>query len=239
MTAWERVEEAAAAYVFERLDGRSLILRDVLGAAPETCDFEIQQDGDAFGVLEVTTLTDEVGERFIAALDDHGVMEDTGLWATWIVSLSKSAVEELRIKKLRERLLPVLERLEHEGITELDVRGPSEPTLEPLRDALEELSVRRVSASPPSKASRIHLVGPSPSSMVASENAHNAIQEAIGGQRMDGERRKLMRSGAFERHLFVWIMGTIFQVYVGIASDEKPSIPRLVTTSWGRRSDSA
>jgi hypothetical protein len=54
---------------------------------------------------------------------------------------------------------------------------------------------------------------------------------------MDGERRKLIRSGASERHLFVWIMGTIFHAYVGIASDDTmpeavPTLPSEVTTLW-------
>src|SRR5436309_7457326 len=109
MTGRKRTEEAAASYVFERVDGRRLVLKDVPGAPPGTCDFEIQ--ADPVGVLEVTMLADETVERFMAAIDDYGVIDDTGLRSTWIVSLTKGAVQDLRVKELRKGLLPVLDAL--------------------------------------------------------------------------------------------------------------------------------
>jgi hypothetical protein len=232
MSERKRTEEDAASYVFERVDHRRLVLMDVPGAPPGTCDFEIQ--ADPVGVLEVTMLADETAERFMAAMDDYGMIDDTGLQSTWIVSLTKGAVEGLRVKELRKDLLPALDALERLGVKELEVRwDPQEPVLV----ALGNLSVRRVSAMPPSNAPQVHVVGPASTSMVASENAHRAIVEAIAGERIVGKRSKLMRSGAAERHLFVWVMGSRWDAYVGIASDDSmpaeiPSIPDEITTLW-------
>jgi hypothetical protein len=73
--------------------------------------------------------------------------------------------------------------------------------------------------------------------MVWTGSAYTAIQEALDGTRLEGERAKLERSGKPERHLFAWIMPTQFAAHVGLASEEvaadaAPVLPQEVTTLW-------
>jgi hypothetical protein len=67
-------------------------------------------------------------------------------------------------------------------------------------------------------------------------NAHAAVQQALDGPRLQGERRKLSRHRG-ERHLFVWIDVSLFDAHVGIASEETaaeavPILPAEITHVW-------
>jgi hypothetical protein len=85
--------------------------------------------------------------------------------------------------------------------------------------------------------SRVSILAPSQAGGVWAGNTHAAIEEALTGERFVGERAKLARSGALERHLYVWIGDNLFAASAGMILEEEPfpaapSLPKEITTLW-------
>jgi hypothetical protein len=84
---------------------------------------------------------------------------------------------------------------------------------------------------------RIYMLGPAVGARVSAQDSHAAIEEALAGQRLEGERTKLALSGLEERHLFVWVGVSLFAAHVGIASEDEPAdarpvLPSEITHLW-------
>ena len=182
-------------------------------------------------------LLDEPRQRLWAAIGDHGVLEVPQLRCSWHVSLSGDAVESLQVKSLQARLIPALEVLESQGMRSFYTNDPWGYRREPVRDLFEAMSVSMAFAFDSDKPARVYVLAPGSSGMVSSANTHDAVEAALEGERLSGERAKLHRSGKRERHLFLWIMPTLFDAYVGLVSEENPSeatpsLPEEITSVW-------
>ena len=243
MPARQKPEEDLARVVVETLDAVQLDPTDVAGAPDGTCDFAVWRNGRIAGALEVTTLVDENRARFDGALYAQSVLDAPELCGSWYIALSKEALAPRRgVNELRSKVIPALAELESRGLDDFqrdDLREFrvlwGEDLGEPL--LMHNLPINFAHRDPEKSKPRVFLMGPSAGSTVWSGNAHAAVEEALTGPRFEGERKKLDRTGHEERHLFVWVGVSLFDAYVGIASEDKPadaipSLPNEITHLW-------
>jgi hypothetical protein len=102
---------------------------------------------------------------------------------------------------------------------------------------IERQPVSLAMSSPAEGVASVWLMGPSQGAAAWSGNTHDAIEDALRGDRLTGKREKLRRSEAWERHLFIWIDGSLFDANVGMTLEDRPfdgapSLPDEITTLW-------
>lgn len=228
-----RPEERAAAALLETILGARLEARDVPGAPPSTHDYMVVRPGQPPAALEISTLADELRLGLTAAIAKHGLVLDTDeLASSWWVELREDAQHE-PYRKVPERLVKALARLEAAGIARFDVRLGSPP--EGLAD-IADLPIDYAAVSDDAGPGRVVVLQHSRSSTPWSGHASFAVEIALAGDRLKGERDKLRRSGTQERHLLLWVDTTLFDAYVGLCLDsppeEGPQLPPEITDLW-------
>jgi hypothetical protein len=230
MPARARPEQDAAKYVVESIDGTRLNPADVDGVPPGTHDFDVEREAEIVGAVEVTMLIHAPRQRLDAAVGKWGTFDAPALRKDWHVALSRDAiVEDPVVKTATTWLVPLLLGFEERG---LDSVGRDQSR------SFGDLPLSSAFAHDPARSvPRVTLMAPSAGGMVWAGTTHAAIESALAGGRFEGERDKLARSARVERHLFVWVTQTVFDAFIGIASEEAPAdaipnLPSEVTTLW-------
>jgi hypothetical protein len=230
----DRPEETATKDVLERLLGARLTLRDAPGAPPATHDFDMVRVHPVAAV-EVTILTEEPDVELSKAMSLHGqVIESKSLRSTWWVEVRHSSQRQA-YKQVRARLERHLVRLESAGVGQFHEEDVDPPQV--VAELLNDLPMLHMGGAMTSTTrGRIYLNERARATYVSGANVNAVLEEALLGSRFDGERAKLDRSGAEERHLFVWIDWRVYPAWEGLCGAEAPAaapaLPREITDLW-------
>ena len=159
--------------------------------------------------LEVTRVTDEIRKSTADAerKSRDATRPNVELQSCWLVIVSDT---QPRMKTIRQVLPPLLAQLEAAGETHFDHAALHPPTQEPLAGIVRELlcvGVERASGCPhdggPQHRHGVILSPGSGGSASGSDEAAQLLIAALAAR--TDNLTKLARSGARERHLFVWI----------------------------------
>lgn len=203
----ERPNEAAAKDIVERISGVDLEHADTHGGV----DY-LSPDGTV--ALEVTAVTDGEKEGARDALRKSVAKDDptTTLQACWIVLAPDS---QSRMKTFVQRVKPALAELELAGVPRFDrqsaaihvLQGGAHASLyKPLLDA----GVERAGSVPhsqsqddPAHSHRMIVSAGSGGSASGSDEAVDRLMSELNTRK--DNPKKLLDSGAKQRHLFVWL----------------------------------
>ncbi len=216
--------------------GRQTDRRDRPGAKPGTYDFAILDGSREVGALEVTSLAVEGAIDLEAALGRHGQgIETADLARRWVVSLDEAAEErKIPYLEIKRRLIPFLVAIEAEGRQSFHTQDGWRSSA--VRQLIEALPVETGFSYDRTKQPRVLVLPPGRAAMVGGEVAHRAIEEAAAGDRFAGERRKLKASNLPERHLFVWVHTSVWDVWAAVRDehppDRAPVLPEEITSLW-------
>lgn len=231
----DRREEPAAQRVVETVDQVRLLPTDVPGAPDRTCDFAIERGGVVVGALEVTMLVDFNRQSLQGWIGKYGFAETSDLTRSWYVPFDDDALDLRKRPKFMRTLIEALAALETEGIEHYERPRRMRPAH--VSELIENLPVRSSVSYETAGAARVQLLGPSLGGVAWAGNTHTAIEEALAGERFDGEREKLQRAGGTERHLFVWIGKQPHRCRACLTLEEQPypgapSLGSEITTMW-------
>lgn len=253
----DELEELAAELVVVELGAVSYVRRDVPGAPGKTRDFDIVFADGHEEPLEVTTNLDT---RVMVSLDrtDDGILAVAAavqrMWiipgaATW--TDAGGHTQPFDRKRVGELLPPIIEQIEREGETTLDIARLAWPIAYGRKDLTHAAAAQELhnfgithgsSIEPPPDLKpgiSIHVGG---GGGYGRETLTREIEEIAA--RPDNVAKLATRGDADRRHLFVALSGRgstgmsawALQSYIdGWAWDEEPPLPTLpdaITTIW-------
>src|SRR6266568_3802365 len=97
-----RPTEEEARMIVERAATLDLVPRDVPGAPQGTHDFDMVEDGETIGALEVTTMTDESLRGLYGAMNRHGLdIDSESVARRWYVWLDEQRFSEVQYRDIR------------------------------------------------------------------------------------------------------------------------------------------
>jgi hypothetical protein len=231
----DRREEPAAQRVVEIVDQVRLVPTDVPGAPDGTCDFAIERGGIVVGALEVTMLLDFSRQSLQGWIAKYGFVETSDLTRSWYVAFDDDALDMKKSPRFTRTLIKALAALEAARIEYYERPRTIRPGGSPV--LIENMPVLLANSYETADVARVQLLGPSLGGVAWAGNTHAAIEEALAGERFDGEREKLRRAGGSERHLFVWIGNNLIDAELGLTLEDKPypgapSLGKEITTIW-------
>ena len=232
----ERPEEDKAASIVGAATSRRTDRRDRPGAESGTYDFAILEGPREVGALEVTSLAVEGALGLEAAIGRHGQgIETEDLARRWVISLGEAAEERgASYREIKRRLIPFLVAIEAEGRQSFHTQDGWRSSA--VRRLIEALPVETGFSYERTKQPRVLVLPPGRAAMVGGEVAHRAIEEAAAGDRFAGERRKLKASNLAERHLFVWVHTSLWEVWAAVRDESPPErapvFPEEITSLW-------
>lgn len=181
--------------------------------------------------VEVTQATSQEAEEFTATLLGRGgaksnVPRKQARWC-WSVTVSRLA----KINTVRKRLDDLLSQLEVTGLTQFDVQdSDSRPEVQAL---WQEIRVTDGFRHPDGEQVGHHLMFPVDSAMLSSNQVVAALEREA---QKDDNRRKLGRSPAAHRHLFVHIAYDCYPAFEAMLQCGVPHsamrLPSEVTAIW-------
>ena len=228
-------ELSAGNAVADVLQGRA-IPRDIPGAPPGTHDFDIELEAGRRIALEVTSAADSsiISQREAAFGREWPA---PGLEHDWWVSLRESRTTEPHsIARMMRQVPAILAVLQDEDVNDVETRTYLPPTTPPrIREATEELRRLDVAAAhrlgAPKNGEALVLLG---FRRGASANP-DAVNELVA-ERAKAKLEKLLRSGADERHLYVWIDSTRAEADLAMATlpppSSGPALPAGIDMVW-------
>ena len=233
----ERREELAAQRILGTILQARVEPRDVKGAPAETHDFDLLFEDGPPHAVEVTMFAGEAAMRLVGQIDRLNPIAAPRLQQDWTVALDRGAKPSEHPRKLIRRLGPALEVLEAAGLTTVH-RSRGRRDVPPEEEALQAVVpvAFAMAHDRESDVATITIVPPAQGGTPWGGNASASMQEALDGDRLEGERRKLTRSGRDHRHLFVWVTHTYFDAYIGMCLDGPPKeaveLPEEITRLW-------
>lgn len=207
----ERPNEAAAKLIFERETGVDLRHADTGGESE--VDYLSLDEAVA---LEVTAVTD--GEKRGALIALRRSIEKgapaTELQGCWFVYVPEN---QAKMRTFVQRVKPAIAELEFAGVTRFDhqraaihvlERGDLSSLYKPLLAAGVVRAVYEPHQRSQSDAEHSHQILVIPESGGSATSSNDAVERLVSelGTKEDNPR-KLLRSGAEQRHLFVWLDG--------------------------------
>lgn len=236
----ERHEELMARlYVREVMDA-VVILHDT-SALIGVHDYEISQQG-RMEALEVSIWADqdqmeaEVVQRELQQRD----VKFPNLRKHWMVQVTPRA----RLKQLRGRLVPHLQRLENEGVNVLNIADSSlstDSSASAVAVSLRRLGVMQVRSGGRREEHGTVDIVPSTNRDVSflADDALPLIEEHLNGDTTSDIMAKLCLSGHERRHVFLWAdrpgcptpywnIGNLFQRL----PNREPDFPKAITDLW-------
>jgi hypothetical protein len=228
-------DEKAAGEIVAELLGGTAVPRDVRGAAEKTHDLDIElPDGRRFS-LEVTAAADEALEALAkAAL--HTKHKAPTLGNDWWVGLPMDG--SVKVKPLIKGVIRLLETFEKHGVTTVS----RFPRGRPARDedetaqagrALRELGAlhaHQLNAPPPGEAAQVVT------SLAGSAGSNFESMNDLVAERASKKVEKLIAAGGDERHLFVWLRGSVSDAQLAMTTlpppDSVPAIPEGIDVVW-------
>ncbi|CAL9417883.1 hypothetical protein SUDANB130_01786 [Streptomyces sp. enrichment culture] len=211
------------------------------GSRPGMHDFDLVRDGQRFAAVEVTAAADAASIELWKLLNDGGRWIQGGLAGGWMVSLLPTS----RAKRVRAELPKFLAELERTGIQQLsEVHGPTGK----LSDRAERLGIVSAYQSPttdfPGSIYCTISLPPEQSGGFVPDTG-DAFAHWVGGWLREPQGadnlRKLQRSGAAERHLFLLLPGFTtapFEAFdplirpEGPLPEAAPQLPEEITHLW-------
>jgi hypothetical protein len=201
-----RIEEAWARAIISAELGLPVEDHDD-GSSPGMYDLTIDPQGRR-GAVEVTACADpESTETWNLMNGRADVWVVDGLRGGWLVTVLPSC----RVRQLKAELPTLLRRLEADDITDLDLAdGPTSDWLEPL---IERLGITSAYQGETSRPGSIYLTLELVSERAGGQVPSNgdAVAAWCGAFLRDPKQAdvldKLRRSGASERHAFVFVPG--------------------------------
>lgn len=229
MAELEAREARAASAPYERWAGELLTsllggvewyVRDVESAGDGLHDLDVVFGDGSRIAVEVTTHTSEGRAAFHARLRTVNPLLAGSLRHHWTVDLvapQGDAVDEAAmhqmIDKARMEIVPILEQVEHEGLThhvglvggiiEMPPGDPRFPTLQALHSKLRALGVSGAHAEGWAQEARVWFTPSWPGTSAAPDEIADAVDTHIGLNLAKLQRAR--EDGAQEAHLFVWL----------------------------------
>lgn len=112
----DRIDEASARLIVERVTGARVLLFDVAGAPPRSVDARMEYADGRVGWMEVSSLGSEWEYRLLAQLAGaQGRWEKPGRWS-WTITLSHPR----ELKRIRSIYRKVILACEHHGVATVD-----------------------------------------------------------------------------------------------------------------------
>jgi hypothetical protein len=181
--------ECRAAQLLQQVLDGQVTWRDAPGAPPGTHDFDlVLPDGRTIAV-EVTSATDPAAEAFWRAVTKASWRAPT-LKRSWLLDVQTGT----NVRAMRRRVEPLLRQLENAGVWQFDEQDQKVAQL-------VSLGVRGGAAVNWGQPPEILVTG-GVGGAVDPEFARMAVEVVARAQ---DNRNKLLRAGAHERHLVVWI----------------------------------
>ena len=198
-------------------------------------DFDLHLDG-AICPVEVTQATSQDAEEFSAALFGKGGVKSSvprvrsqGCWSVTVSRLAK-------INTVRKRLDGLLADLETTGLTSFSVQAAEAMGRPEVRALWEEIRVTDGFRNPEAELVAHQLMAPIDSAMLASDQVVAALEREV---RKPDNRKKLGRSAATRRHLFVHIAYDCYPAFEAMSQCGLPHslvrLPSEVTHVWAAR----
>ncbi len=194
-------------------------------------DFNLLRGTTVFGAVEVTSAADQPRKSLIASMADGRKggydVPAAKCRSSWLVELLPDASVN-RVRRDIDEYLAAVESDRLTGFTESDVsRYPS------VERVVRELRVDSAWPWPSRHPRVIRINPPTDSGWLDSGDVRTAVEtEAL----KDDNRRKLAKSGAAERHLFVYLDPTSSAARVALVNNRvpngAPAIPEEVTHVW-------
>jgi hypothetical protein len=209
------------------------------GSSPGMYDLRIDSKG-GWGAVEVTACADPESTETWNLMNGRGeVWVVDGLGGGWLVTVLPSC----RVRQLKAELRTLLRRLEAADITNLDLAdGPTFDWLEPCIERLGITSAYQGGTSRPGSVYfTLELAPERAGGLIPSSG--DAVAAWCGGflrePKQDDVLNKLRRSGAFERHAFIFVPGLTPAPWpVPYLADPvplptiAPDLPPEVTHAW-------
>jgi hypothetical protein len=227
--------------IAERI-AKQLLERVIAGARAEPIvaqnhgewDWDIHVGGMTFP-MEVTQATSQKSESLYAAIfgeDGRNALPCLTTRYVWAVTASRLT----NVAKVRKRLDHLLAELETTGLTMFDVRDQEVVAVPEVHALWKELRITDGFCNPEWEIREHTLMAPIDSAMLASEQVVSAVEREAN---KNDNRRKLGKSSATERHLFVHIAYHSYPAYEAMRACALPvqrlRLPAEITNVWVAR----
>ncbi len=236
--AMSRSQEDAASAILEAHLGWPVIHHDNQ-SSPGMYDLEIRYPAGRLGAVEVTSAENEQLAADFGALHKNPILRDRRLQRGWLAVLRPSA----SVKVARSRLADMLVLFEAVGISEASVytvRSLDEDDRDVwARRQLDDAEVETVKAGS-MQPGVVGITGPMRVGWLSTnpDDVVTFVEDFVASRPSDVE--KLLRSGADERHLFVFsgAFSTGWQALRALGLDvpqlpvRAPSLPVGITHVW-------
>jgi hypothetical protein len=198
-------------------------------------DLDVYSGETAFP-MEVTQATSGRSESLYGAIvgaDGQGcAVPRSQARGSWAVTVSRLT----NVRKVRKRLDQLLAALETTGLTMFDVRDPEMADKPEVRALWEELRITDGFSNSDWQVPNHELMAPIDSAMLASDQVVSAVQREVD---KEDNLKKLARSNAPERHLFVHIAYHSYPAYEAMRTSGLPMrglhLPSEITHVWVAR----
>jgi hypothetical protein len=235
-----RGEEAWARAIISAELGLPVEIHDD-GSSPGMYDLRIDPKGRS-GAVEVTACADPESTETWNLMNGRGeVWVVDGLRGGWLVTVLPSC----RVRQLKAELPTILRRLEAADINNLDLAGG--PTFDRLEPVIERLGITSAYQGGTSRPGSIYLTLELASERAGGQvpSTGDAVADWCGGFLREPKQAdvldKLRRSGAPERHAFIFVPGLTpapWPVPYLVMADPvplptiAPDLPWEVTHAW-------
>lgn len=198
-------------------------------------DFNVHIGAIAFP-LEVTQATSEKSESLHAALfardGEASIVPRSRAKKSWAVTVSRRS----NIRAIRKRLDELVADLEATGFTTFDIQRYSTPAPQAIQALWDELMITDGFSTSAWEIDGHALMPPRDSAMLSSDQVVSAVTREAD---KDDNRRKLGRSNALEKHLFVHIAYHCYPAHEAMRSCGIPAralrLPPEITHVWVAR----
>jgi hypothetical protein len=232
-------EKAAGTIVARQVGGKRIIPRDIPGAPDGMHDLDIELPDGRMIAVEVTFARQpKLVSIYATAFGKR--WEAPSLSAHWQVAFESG--KPLDVPRLAAGIVPHLELLETLGVTEAGTvtsdawRRAGDDVASAIQQIAElgATHVRRWNEPTPGETPLLLFSGHQ--GVGGSPGAVNALVEERAGAKV----KKLVASGADERHLFVWIDSSHSEAELGMATmpppATTPSVPAGIDVVWAATS---
>ena len=229
MAELEAREARAAADPYERWAGELLtsllggvewVVRDVGSAGDGVHDLDVLLGDGSRVAVEVTTHTSEGRAAFHARLQSVSPLPAGSLrhhWTVGLVAPDGDAAEEAAMHRMIDKactgIVPILEQVEHEGLTHhvglvdgdagMPPGDPRFATLQALVSELWALGVGYAYAEGWAQEARVWFTPSWPGTSAAPDEIADAVDVHVADNL--AKLRTAMKDGAEQAHLFVWL----------------------------------
>jgi hypothetical protein len=226
-------ERAAGAIVAWELEGW-WEPRDVPGAPEETHDLDVHIPGGRTVALEVTSAGDRALCKLRKRIFGEG-WEAPSLQYHWWLGLSEQPPPQ--VKPLKRKIIPHLEVLEHNQVTQVSkfesLPAGASPEVVVAARAIFDLHAHRATRLDPKPGETARLLSSLGSGRTGSADSLNGIVEGCAAKKA----KKLRAAAGDEKHLLIWLRAeadeTVELATATLASPgAPPTLPEGIDIVW-------